>query len=161
MFNNIGNKIKDVARTVTWILIVLSIVCGALTWKSMADIRQGGLGLVLFLVIGGLGSLVAWLGSLVLYGFGQLVDDASTIRRAITKAAKPGVGPAAQQPVAQQPVAQQPAPRQAVAQQPVHTAASGSGAPSAAGEDSPWRCPVCGALNAAGRPRCIKCSTNR
>ena len=140
MFDNIGSKIKGVATTVTVILIVLSLIGGALTWKGMADLRQGTLGFILFLVIGGVGSLLAWLGSLCLYGFGQLIEDTSAIRREMTKQAKGGSAPATQLR---------------------HAQTAGSEDSAAAANPAAWRCGVCGTLNASSRTNCIKCGCNR
>ena len=143
MFDNIGGKIKGVAKTVTVILIVLSVVYGAVTWKGLADVHQGTLGFVMFLVIGGLGSLAAWLGSLVLYGFGQLIEDASAIRKELVKPAKRMDGPAAT-PATQ-----------------LRYAKTAGSEDSAAAGPTAWRCGVCGALNSSSRTNCIKCGCNR
>ena len=144
MFDNIGSKIKGVATTVTVILIVLSLIWGGVTWKGLADIHQGTTGFVMFLVIGGLGSLAAWLGSLVLYGFGQLIEDTSAIRKELVKPAKRMDGPAA-----------------TPATQLRHAKTAGSEDSDSKAGPSAWRCGVCGTLNASNRTYCIKCGCNR
>ncbi len=65
MFDNIGGKLKSVARIITVSGIIVSIVAGILT------LRYNGLGIVIAL----LGSLVSWASSIALYGFGQLVEN--------------------------------------------------------------------------------------
>ena len=66
MFDNIGAKIKTVASTLTIIGIFLSIVAGTV---MLLEGIIGGLFLILF------GSLFSWLGSFLLYGFGQLIEN--------------------------------------------------------------------------------------
>ena len=65
MFNNIGEKLKSVARIITVFGIIVSIIAGILTLKN------NGIGIVIAL----LGSLVSWMSSLALYGFGQLIEN--------------------------------------------------------------------------------------
>ena len=72
MYNNIGKKIMGLAKFVAWIGIIGSIISGIFIISAGSQI--GFLTIVL-------GSLVAWVGSFVLYGFGQLIDDTSSIRR--------------------------------------------------------------------------------
>lgn len=67
MFDNIGGKIKGFAKIVAWLGIILSVIIGLL---SMAT---GG---ILIMIIGGVSS---WVGSFVLYGFGQLVENSDKL----------------------------------------------------------------------------------
>ena len=70
MFDEIGNKIKTVAQVFTWIGIVGSVIWGFVVMGSNVD------NAVLFgILIIAIGSLVSWLGSLTLYGFGQLIEN--------------------------------------------------------------------------------------
>ena len=76
MFDNVGAKIKSVAVTVTWIGIILSCVSGLIVMVSNGD--NGGLffsGLLIIIV----GCLASWLGSLALYGFGQLIENSDVL----------------------------------------------------------------------------------
>ncbi len=72
MFDNIGGKIKLLAKILCWIGIVASIVCGLNlilgTWDITTSIFLGFVVMVL-------GSFGSWVGAFALYGFGQLVED--------------------------------------------------------------------------------------
>lgn len=69
MFDNIDQKIKALAQVVCWIGIICSVISG------IALIASGeGLLLVGFIVII-LGSLISWVSSFTLYGFGQLIEN--------------------------------------------------------------------------------------
>lgn len=70
MFDNIGGKIKTVASTLTVIGIVLSIFSGLIV---LLDGSAEGLLLMIF------GSLFSWLGSFLLYGFGQLIENSDKL----------------------------------------------------------------------------------
>ena len=76
MYKNIGKKIKTLAKVLAWIGIVLTVILGISA--IMLD-----LGRTQATVIGAcylfLGPVFSWLGSLVLYGFGQLVDNSDRI----------------------------------------------------------------------------------
>ena len=89
MFDNIGGKIKGLAKVICWIGIIISVIVGIiLLANSTIDYGKGifggkqtdplmvaaGLGVMI------VGSLFSWLGSFVLYGFGQLVENSSSIR---------------------------------------------------------------------------------
>ncbi len=71
MFDNIGKKIKAVAQVITWLGILISVILGIAS-------GAGSNGLM-FLIITPIGCLLSWLGSLVLYGFGELIDCAQRI----------------------------------------------------------------------------------
>ncbi len=82
MFDNIGKKIKGLAKAVTFIGILLSILLGML-YLVNSDVPSG----ILTIVLGCLGS---WLGSLVLYGFGELVDCVQRIADSLEAPAQEG-----------------------------------------------------------------------
>lgn len=72
MFTNIGGKIKAVASIVCWIGIVLSVLTGIV----MMVAAQGNIAGILSGIVGaGVGALASWVGSFVLYGFGQIVEN--------------------------------------------------------------------------------------
>lgn len=92
MFDNIGGKIKGLAKFVCWVGIIAFGVSGfvmifqgnALNNYSYGD-NQTGLGLI----IGGaimvlLGAVFSWLGSLVLYGFGELIEKTASNNEKLT-----------------------------------------------------------------------------
>lgn len=66
MFDNIGGKIKATAKVFCWIAIIASLIGGI----CMLFINAVA-GLV-FIVMG---PLSAWIGSFVIYGFGELVEN--------------------------------------------------------------------------------------
>ena len=71
MFNNIGRKIKTLAKVITGIGITASIIYGAVVVRlsnSPIFIIQGLLTMIV-------GSLISWLSSVTLYGFGQLIEN--------------------------------------------------------------------------------------
>ncbi len=74
MFKNIGSKIKNVAEFFTWIGIIVSIIVFLIS-ISMGSDESIAIGFII-LIIGCLGS---WLSSLVLYGFGQLVENSDVM----------------------------------------------------------------------------------
>ena len=78
MFDNIGEKIKTLAKVVCWVGIIASVVMGFIAIASSNDETVGFLSLVL---IAGLGSLGSWVGSFVLYGFGELVSNSANVAR--------------------------------------------------------------------------------
>ena len=68
MFDNIGKEIKTLAVVLTVIGIAASIIIGA----SLFNGSSAGtfLGIAVMLV----GTLISWIASFALYGFGELVD---------------------------------------------------------------------------------------
>ena len=86
MFTNIGGKIKALAKVVCWIGIILSVIFGIIsivTGNEMSNSRYSsvdGSGMVTSgwtMLI--LGPLLSWVGSFVLYGFGELIDRTVSI----------------------------------------------------------------------------------
>ena len=74
MFKNIGDKIKSLAEVICILGIISSFVIGCILMAIDLDFFLKG---ILTIV---LGSLASWIGSFVLYGFGQLVDDVNFLR---------------------------------------------------------------------------------
>ncbi|MBO4692915.1 MAG: magnesium transporter [Clostridia bacterium] len=75
MFSNIGKKIKKLATVLCWLGIIISIVCGIVAWVAADD----EIGALIFLVVAVAGSLLSWISSFVLYGFGELIDKVTDI----------------------------------------------------------------------------------
>ncbi|MGN0776854.1 MAG: hypothetical protein ACI4MM_09295 [Candidatus Ventricola sp.] len=67
MFTNIGTKIKTTAKVFAWVGIILSVLAGVALTMSAGFI--GGIWVAI------VGSLLSWVGSLALYGFGELVEN--------------------------------------------------------------------------------------
>lgn len=73
MFDNIGGKIKILAQVLCWIGIIASVSFG---FVFVVEGYYTAFGAILMMVLGSLGS---WIGSFVLYGFGQLVENSDIL----------------------------------------------------------------------------------
>ncbi len=69
MFNNIGGKIKTSALILSWIGIIASIIIGFFLMATDEDLILYGF------IVAVLGTLVSWVSSFTLYGFGQLIEN--------------------------------------------------------------------------------------
>lgn len=76
MFNNIGEKIKGIASLSCYIGIGCSILMGLLLLMTFGLIG---------ILVAVFGSFLAWVGSLAVYGFGQLVENSNIQRRYLEK----------------------------------------------------------------------------
>ena len=87
MFNNIGGKIKLLAKILCWVGIVLSVITGVaiLASGNTAYVTINGeyttvsnvpTGISIIVV----GCLLSWIGSFFTYGFGQLIENSDIIR---------------------------------------------------------------------------------
>ena len=94
MFNNIGKKIKTLAKVVCW----LGIIGGIISGLSLIAVGAAGSGITvssngsasfvggMALIIAGvillvLLPLLAWVSSFMLYGFGDMVDNVSELKQ--------------------------------------------------------------------------------
>lgn len=94
MFNNIGKKIKTLAKVVCW----LGIIGGIISGLSLIAVGAAGSGITvnsngstsfvsgMALVVAGIILLVllpllAWVSSFMLYGFGEMVDNVSELKQ--------------------------------------------------------------------------------
>lgn len=75
MFNNIGRKIKILAEIITIIGIILSCILGISLFGLLGETELWFLGIITIAV----GILFSWLTTLLLYGFGQLVENTSML----------------------------------------------------------------------------------
>ena len=75
MFSNIGEKIKVLAVVCTIIGCVLSVVIAIVCWCSEI-VWAGFVALIL-------GCLVSWIGSFLLYGFGELIVQTNIVARGV------------------------------------------------------------------------------
>lgn len=75
MFDNIGGKIKGVSVLITIIGIIASVVGGILIVAMIP--AAWGFALLAIAV----GSLVSWVGSFLLYGFGELIYRVTAIEK--------------------------------------------------------------------------------
>lgn len=86
MFDNIGGKIQVLAKIICWIGIIACIIVGIIIIVNATQYRytrtdEVFIGIVV--IIGG--SIFSWIGSFVLYGFGELVENSSLIRYELSK----------------------------------------------------------------------------
>ncbi len=86
MFNNIGGKIKGLAKFIFWVLSIISIIGGFVVVlngiNSMSkDTQTGIIGILTGVAIAVVGVIMAWLQNFLLYGFGELVDSNQKILR--------------------------------------------------------------------------------
>jgi hypothetical protein len=73
MFDNIGGKIKAVAKGICWAGIISSCIAGiVLILMDEATIPAG----LLVLIIG---PLASWVGSFMTYGLGQLIENSDIL----------------------------------------------------------------------------------
>lgn len=72
MFNNIGKKIKILAKIGAWCLLIGGIALGICFIAIEGEDLLG----IIFMAIGLCAFFTAW----PLYGFGQLIEDVSAIR---------------------------------------------------------------------------------
>ena len=77
MFDNIGGKIKALAKVLCWIGIVLFVISGIVTMlQEQSD--QAVLAGILTIIVG---CLLSWIGSFFAYGFGQLIENTDELVR--------------------------------------------------------------------------------
>ena len=82
MFDNVGGKLKGLAKVLCWLGIIGSMISAIVMWsRGYGFAIAGGI----FTLI--IGCLASWLSSLGLYAFGQLVEDTAAVRFQMTKVA--------------------------------------------------------------------------
>ena len=73
MFDNVGSKIKALASFFCWGGIIASVIGGIIVITLDEDLVWTGLAVII------IGSLLSWVSSFVLYGFGELVVNSAII----------------------------------------------------------------------------------
>ncbi len=82
MYNNIGKKIKGLAKVIAYGGIFLSCLVGiALTLGILADDNINGGTFIIGIAIALVGSFIFWLSGFFMYGFGELVDQTTEINQ--------------------------------------------------------------------------------
>ena len=80
LFGDIGGKLKSVAFWVCILGFAASVLFVIASWFVLADSWKSEFGeYLLALILGGLGCLISWLSTLVLYGLGQLVENSDIV----------------------------------------------------------------------------------
>ena len=74
MFDNIGSKIKTLAKVICWLGIIGFVIIGV----ALMVIDDGNFALLGFLLLF-FGPLSAWIGSFMTYGFGQLIENSGKL----------------------------------------------------------------------------------
>lgn len=74
MFEDIGNKIKKLAKIITWVGIIASVVLGIMIWS-----KSFIWGLVFMIV----GALLSWISSFLLYGIGELIENTAHLNEIV------------------------------------------------------------------------------
>ncbi len=69
MFDNIGEKIKTLAKVLTILGSALSVLYGLVLMVSDEGVFFSGIFIMIF------GSLLSWVGSFTLYGFGEVINQ--------------------------------------------------------------------------------------
>ena len=89
MFNNIGAKIKTLAKILCWIGIIGSVISGIVIiaagskggyYSTPYGSISSGSAVVAGILTMVLGSLLSWIGSFFAYGFGQLIENTDRIK---------------------------------------------------------------------------------
>jgi len=84
MFQNIGKKIRTLAKVICWVGIIVSIVGGVVMAASGAALMDYDAGSGVAAIVGGIvtavfGALFSWIGSFMMLGFGEIVDRVNEI----------------------------------------------------------------------------------
>ena len=84
MFNNIGEKIKTLATIITILGIIASVISGiAFIVYSIVeayDVSRLVAGIILGVLTMVVGSLISWISSFLLYGFGELIENSTILK---------------------------------------------------------------------------------
>ena len=118
MFNDIGKKIKRLASTLCKvqiaIYVIAAIVFFALGSISFVDGNEdfGPIFILVAVALAIVGPIIAWLSTIILYGYGELIDKTSEIEkntRPANTAPTANVNPTYQSPVNANPMTANPA----------------------------------------------------
>ncbi|MBO4885679.1 MAG: hypothetical protein J5602_10245 [Clostridia bacterium] len=77
MYNNVGKIIKMVAKVICWIGIIITTIYGAALIVAEINTTLGCIWIIV-------GSFASWLGSLLMYAFGQIVDNIDICVKTLT-----------------------------------------------------------------------------
>lgn len=152
MFENIGAKIKALAVGIMVIGIILYILIGIIVMFIGIGEEEGGMILIGFLIMA-LGTLIAWISSWFLYGYGELIDKVSKMEAKLpnmeqnyqiwsSAAASPQGNP------------NMPIPKKASQTMNLHEIARKMDLEV---KEEKWICPKCGSKNNVGKMQCSSC----
>ena len=161
MFDNIGEKIKTLAKVLCWIGIIASVV-GAIALWAQNSRYYNTIALGFGVLIGG--AVGSWIGSFFMYGFGELIEETMLTRQVNTLILKelqnqkePTKTPAAKLVQVQIPVAKP------VQKQKTEETSVVQAVPPVAKkiEITGWTCPKCNFFNTASKDKCSLCSYSK
>lgn len=137
MFDDIGGKIKGLASFICWAGIIACVILGIVmivnaTSGYRTDSAMVFLGIVTIIV----GSLLSWVGSFVLYGFGELVENSTEL-------------------VILKDLERKEAKRREDAERDKTTPATQSNASTRVAYSNFWTCPKCGKQNPPSTTTCL------
>ncbi len=137
MFDNIGGKIKTLAKICSWVIIVSCAITGLVVMFSESFF----IGLLTIV----LGALIGWISAFMMYGFGELVESAMVLRDAeLNRQQQDGHASRAASTVSTRP----------------QSGFSLSALASRAGNNASWVC-KCGKHNSDSSPICTDCGSSR
>ena len=137
MFNDIGKKIKGLAKILSWVGIIASCITG-IVFLALAS--HDGLFALYGLLTAAVGSLLSWVGGFFVYGFGELIDKEDKIYKLLGgEDAVPAEAP----------------------QTSANQTASAGQTSLAKEAQSHWFCPNCGRSYEFWVKKCVDCGTDR
>ncbi len=142
MFDNIGGKIKTLAKVVCGIGMVISVALGLRAMERYASSDAVVYGLIIILV----GCILSWISVFILYGFGELIEKTSSIER-MMRMSQPNANPYNNM----QYYNQQINPQNVNSQNNMNNGNS----------TQTWQCPRCGGVNMIFMSACQKCGNVR
>lgn len=86
MYNDIGKKIKTLAKVIAIISIVLMMGIGLIfmiRYLGVEDHYRNSLDLIIGLILFIVGPFLSWLSGFFIYGFGELIDKTCDIQAAV------------------------------------------------------------------------------
>jgi hypothetical protein len=138
MFDNIGGKIKGLAKVTAWLGIIASVIYGIVLISQSNRYYNGSALVITGVIVMAAGSLGSWISSFLLYGFGELIDQATQVAINTAKGYAPdGTG----------------------AQGINHTASSASVPYSKLPSPKTWECLKCHTTNAQEALFCKECGS--
>ena len=87
MFQDPGQKLKRLSKFVFWLIIVVNVLVNLISWLILSAIgmQLHSVGFILFLLGMAISVVMAWLLSIGLYAFGELVEDAHATRQSVER----------------------------------------------------------------------------
>lgn len=82
MFKNIGKKIKVLAQVFTWLGILAFLALGIFI-AFLGFMNEEAMIILLGIIIAVIGFFVSWIGSFILYAFGEIADSTEQTKKLI------------------------------------------------------------------------------